>query len=134
MALTLMWAAICSCASVVPRVPGDELSKTETPEFTGSIVVVATLAESGSPAQWANVILLGTRRSEFSDSVGRARFDKLTPGVARFKVQAIGRMPLLDSVLVRAGATDTLRCEVSAETVEPLILWGPASRDTGRGP
>lgn len=133
MALGLMLVA-CSCASVSDRAPADERPKVSGTQVTGSVLVMMVQAENGNPADGANVTVLGARRYGMSDPDGLARFDDLSPGIARFKVQAIGRKSVVDSVLVRAGATDTLRFVLAVNPDASIVVDTLASRRPRREP
>ena len=65
--------------------------------------------ESGSPVPYANVVLLGTRTGAQAGENGRFEIRSAPVGMWRLRALMLGVEGVVDSVVVREGADDSLR-------------------------
>ena len=77
-------------------------------------MVVIVSDETGSPASFAHVRVIGIRRATMTDELGRGVLANLEPGLQLLAVKVIGYVPVVHSVSVAQGRIDTLRASVHA--------------------
>ena len=69
----------------------------------GSITGRVVTSTDGTPVAGVRVTLIGARKAESTDSLGRFRFEKLEPAAYKLEVALIGLSPLGAVVEVKAG-------------------------------
>lgn len=79
------------------------------PDSTGTVVAIVTAAESGAPLGYSTLSVAARNIERLSDGHGDVVLRGLMPGAVELLVRHLGYSPHRVNVVVRSGASDTLR-------------------------
>lgn len=105
----------CAPNAAVARLEAKAATTRDDNSANATRLIVRVVSADSGDARPGAMVLIGDRRASPTADVGVYAFDSLSPGRQIVRARAIGFQALTDSLLVRAGFTDTL--------VAHLALW-----------
>lgn len=81
----------------------------QRPDSSGAIIAIVTAAESGAPLGYSTLTVAARNIERLTDERGDVTLPSLAPGTFELLVRHLGYSPRRVSVVVRAGASDTVR-------------------------